>query len=161
MATVGGLFLIQQGGRYRIEVDRAYAGNWVLITGIDKTVMKTCTLFDAKGVEQDALNIFKPLDFGTLPVVKIAVEPLNPSELPKMINGLKRVTKAYPISQVSVEQTGEHSIHGVGELYLDCLMHDLRNVFTDVEIKVSEPFVSIRETVADSSSQKFTAVTPN
>jgi hypothetical protein len=30
-------------------------------------------------------------------VVKIATEPLNPSELPKMVEGLRRVNKSYPL----------------------------------------------------------------
>ena len=37
------------------------------------------------GVEEDAY-IFKPLAFNTRSVVKIATEPLNPSELPKMVS---------------------------------------------------------------------------
>lgn len=31
------------------------------------------------------MYIFKPLSFNTQSVVKIATEPLNPSELPKMV----------------------------------------------------------------------------
>jgi hypothetical protein len=34
--------------------------------------------------------ILKPLAFNTQPVVKIATEPLNPSELPKMVRGRQR-----------------------------------------------------------------------
>jgi hypothetical protein len=33
----------------------------------------------------DEVYIFKPLLFNTQSVVKIATEPLNPSELPKMV----------------------------------------------------------------------------
>ena len=36
-------------GRYRIEVNRVNAGNWVLIEGIDESVAKTSTLTSAKG----------------------------------------------------------------------------------------------------------------
>jgi U5 small nuclear ribonucleoprotein component len=80
---------------------------------------------------------------------------LNPSELPKMIDGLRKATKSYPICKTKVEESGEHLIMGTGELYLDQIMHDIRNVFNrDFEIKVSEPFVSISETIADTSSVK-------
>ncbi len=33
------------------------------------------------------MHIFRPLRFSTVSVVKIATEPLNPSELPKMVRG--------------------------------------------------------------------------
>lgn len=50
--------------------------------------MKTCTLVSAD--EDEELHTFKPLRFNTQAVVKIAVEPVNPSELPKMLDGLRK-----------------------------------------------------------------------
>jgi U5 small nuclear ribonucleoprotein component len=35
---------------------------------------------------------------------------------------------------------------------MDSIFHDLRKLYAEVEIKVSEPFVSFSETVVDSSS---------
>jgi translation elongation factor EF-G len=58
-------------------------------------------------------------------VVKLAVEPLNPAELPKMVEGLRRINKAYPSASTKVEESGEHVIFGTGELYLDCIMHGI------------------------------------
>ena len=107
------------------------------------------------------MSIFRPIDFGTKAVMKLSVEPLNPSELPKLLQGLRKITKSYPLSDVKIEDSGEHIIFGTGELYLDCLMQDLRTVFSDIEVKVSEPFVSISETVADASSSKCVCETPN
>ena len=41
-------------------------------------------------------------------------------------------------------------------------MHDIRNAFNrEFEIKVSEPFVSISETICDTSSVKCQCETPN
>ena len=42
-------------------------------------------------------QIFHPLKFNTQSVIKIAVEPVNPSELPKMLDGLRKVNKSYPL----------------------------------------------------------------
>lgn len=42
-------------------------------------------------------QIFRPLKFNTQSVAKIAVEPVNPSELPKMLDGLRKVNKSYPL----------------------------------------------------------------
>ena len=72
--------------------------------------------------------IFHPLRFNTQSVMKIAVEPVNPSELPKMLEGLRKCNKSYPLLTTKVEESGEHVILGTGELFLDCVMHDLRKM---------------------------------
>lgn len=80
-ATVTGVWAAQ--GRARQPLARAVAGNWVLLGGLDATVAKTATLVPEFGAEE--AYIFAPLTFGAQAVVKIATEPLNPSELPKMV----------------------------------------------------------------------------
>lgn len=60
------------------------AGNWVLLEGLDATITKTATVV-AESYDED-IHIFKPLQFQTQSVMKIATEPLNPSELPKMVS---------------------------------------------------------------------------
>ena len=86
--------------------------------------------------------------------MKLSVEPLNPSELPKMVDGLRRISKSYPMVRTRVEESGEHVLFGTGELYLDCVMHDLRRVYSDIEVKVADPVVGFRETVVETSSIK-------
>jgi len=60
-----------------------------------------------------------------------------------------------------VEESGEHIVVGTGELYLDQIFNDLRSLYAQIEIKVSEPFVKICETVVEASSVKCFAETPN
>lgn len=62
----------------------------------------------------------------------ILVEPVNPSELPKMLDGLRKVNKSYPLLGTRVEESGEHVVLGTGELYLDCVMHDLRKMYSEI-----------------------------
>lgn len=50
---------------------------------------------------------------------------------------------------------------GTGELYLDCVMHDLRKMYSEIDIKVADPVVSFCETVVETSSLKCFAETPN
>jgi len=145
--------------RYRIEVNRIPVGNWVLIEGIEQSIVKTSTIIEPKGSEE--AQIFRPLKFNTHSVIKIAVEPVNPSELPKMLDGLRKVNKSYPLLNTKVEESGEHIILGTGELYLDCVMHDLRRMYSEIEIKVADPVVSFCETVVETSSIKCFAETPN
>ena len=33
---------------------------------------------------------------------------------------------------MQVEESGEHVIFGTGELYLDCVMHDLRKMYSEI-----------------------------
>lgn len=65
-------------------------------------------------------------------MVKLAVEPINPSELPKMLDSLRKVNKSYPLLTTRVEESGEHVMLGTGELYMDCVMHDMRKVFFSI-----------------------------
>jgi U5 small nuclear ribonucleoprotein component len=155
--TTGRLWISE--ARYRIEVSRVPAGNWVLIEGIDQPIVKTSTITQVRGNKE--AQIFRPLKFNTSSIVKIAVEPVNPSELPKMLDGLRKVNKTYPIVYTKVEESGEHVIFGTGELYLDCVMHDLRKMYSEIEIKVADPVVAFCETVVETSSLKCFAETPN
>jgi 116 kDa U5 small nuclear ribonucleoprotein component len=153
-------------GRHYIQVSRAKAGNWVLLQGIDASISKTATIVSAALSDDELrdLHIFHPLKFpqaGGESVMKLSIEPIHPTELPKMVEGLRRVSKAYPMSRTKVEESGEHVVFGTGELYMDCLMHDLRHVYTDIEVKVSDPIVSFRETVGDTSSIKCFSETAN
>lgn len=166
--TVGRLWVYN--ARYKIELNRVPVGNWVLIEGVDQTVVKTATIVDNSGlvrnrrtntVNIEDIQIFRPLKFNTTSVIKIAVEPVNPSELPKMLDGLRKVNKSYPLLTTKVEESGEHIILGTGELYLDCVMHDLRRMYSEIEIKVADPVVTFCETVVETSSLKCFAETPN
>ena len=87
-------------GRYRLELNRARPGNWVLLEGVDAPINKTATITEAQG--NDDAAIFKPLVHSAAPVMKLAVEPLNPAELPKMVEGLRKIRKSYPAAQTKV-----------------------------------------------------------
>ncbi|XP_048005881.1 116 kDa U5 small nuclear ribonucleoprotein component [Leguminivora glycinivorella] len=155
--NVGRLWIYE--ARYKVELNRVPAGCWALVEGIDQPIVKTCTFVGADETEE--LHTFRPLRFDTQAVVKIAVEPVNPSELPKMLDGLRKVNKSYPLLSTRVEESGEHVILGTGELYLDCVMHDLRDMYSEIDIKVADPVVSFCETVVETSSLKCFAETPN
>ena len=86
-------------GRFSIEVSQAVAGNCVLLDGIDAPIKKTATIVDMQETEA---AIFRPLKFDNCSVVKLAVEPLKPAELPKMVEALRRVNKSYPLVTTKV-----------------------------------------------------------
>ncbi|KAJ1342846.1 hypothetical protein BSLG_002505 [Batrachochytrium salamandrivorans] len=121
--------------RYKLKVTSMIAGNWVLLTGVDLSIIKTATITDMDIDEDDPVHIFKPLRFDTQAVLKVAIEP--------------------------VEESGEHIVLGTGELHLDCILHDLRKLYSEVEIKVADPVVRFCETVVETSSLKCFSETPN
>ncbi|KAI9913337.1 hypothetical protein PsorP6_005261 [Peronosclerospora sorghi] len=152
-------------GRYKIQVNRIPAGNWVLLDGVDASITKSATITDADEhvLQDEQVGIFQPIhkSFGTSAVMKLAVEPLNPAELPKMLEGLRKISKSYPLVRTKVEESGEHVILCTGELAADCILQDLRRMYSEIEIKVADPVVAFCETVAETSSVQCFAETPN
>ena len=52
------------------------------------------------------------MKFSVSPVVRVAVEAKNPGDLPKLVEGLKRLAKSDPMVQCSIEESGEHIVAG-------------------------------------------------
>jgi 116 kDa U5 small nuclear ribonucleoprotein component len=147
--------------RYNIPVSGVPAGNWVLLSGIDNSIVKTATIFPLKLEDNEDAYIFSPIRHLTTSVFKVAVEPINPSELPKMLDGLRKINKSYPLISTKVEESGEHVVLGTGELYMDCVLHDLRRLYAEMEIKISDPVTRFCETVVETSAIMCYAITPN
>ena len=64
----------------------------------------------------------KVMKFSVSPVVQVAVEVKNAADLPKLVEGLKRLSKSDPCVQTSISDSGEHIVAGAGELHLEiCL----------------------------------------
>ena len=147
--------------RYNIPTSGVPAGNWVLLGGIDNSIVKTATIVAPTLPDNEDAYIFSPIKHFTESVFKVAVEPINPSELPKMLEGLRKINKSYPLITTKVEESGEHVVLGTGELYMDCVLHDLRKLYADMEIKVSDPVTRFSETVVETSAIMCYAITPN
>lgn len=166
-ATLTGLFIHQT--RYMISITSAPAGSIVLLEGVDESISKTATISTFTPLptllrsdpELKSFKTFSKLKIPTLAVVKIAVEPYNPAELPKLVDGLRKVNKTFPSLSTHVEESGERVIFGTGEVYLDSVMHDLTKVFAEIELKIAEPVTSFAETVIETSAVKCFCDTPN
>ncbi|RGP66959.1 elongation factor 2 [Fusarium sporotrichioides] len=159
MANIAEVFIGET--RYNIPTDGVPAGNLVLLSGVDNSIVKSATILPPKLEDDEDAYIFKPITHFTESVLKVAAEPINPSELPKMLDGLRRIQKSYPLIKTKVEESGEHVVLGTGELYMDCVLHDLRRLYADMDIKVSDPVTRFCETVVETSATKCYAITPN
>ncbi len=70
-----------------------------MIEGIDQAITKTATITHADQIDSD---IIIPLKCWSQPTIKVAIEPLIPSELPKMIEAIRRVNKSYVLLKTKV-----------------------------------------------------------
>lgn len=101
------------------------------------------------------------MKFSVSPVVRVAVECKNPADLPKLVEGLKRLAKSDPMVQCGIEESGEHIIAGAGELHLEICLKDLEEDHAGIPLKKSDPVVSYRETVSEESSVTCLSKSPN
>lgn len=131
-------------------------GNTVGLVGIDQYLTKTGTITD--NVDS---HLIRSMKYSVSPVVRIAVEPKNGSDLPKLIEGLKKLAKSDPLVVVTTSESGQQVIAGCGELHVEICLHDLTEQFCSVEIKKSPPIVTYKETVTEESSQIVMAKSAN
>jgi elongation factor 2 len=143
-------------GRYTEQVADIPAGNTCALVGVDQYLLKSGTIVTA----EDAHTI-KTMKFSVSPVVRCAVEPKNSADLPKLVEGMKRLSKSDPMVLCYTEESGEHIIAASGELHLEICLQDLQQDFMGTEVKVSDPVVSFRETCTAKSDQTCLAKSAN
>jgi len=134
-------------GRYVEPIEDCPAGNIVGLVGIDQFLLKSGTL-----TTSETAHNMKVMKFSVSPVVQVAVEVKNASDLPKLVEGLKRLSKSDPCVQAWISESGEHIVAGAGELHLEICLKDLQEDHAGVPLKVSDPVVGYRETVKAESS---------
>jgi len=132
-------------GRYVEQVPDVPCGNTCSLVGVDNYILKTGTVAS----NENAFN-FKVMKYSVSPVVRVAVEPKNAQDLPKLVEGLKRLSKSDPLVLCYTEESGEHIIAGAGELHLEICLKDLEEDFMQgCPIIKSDPVVSYRETITE------------
>ncbi|CCE63246.1 hypothetical protein TPHA_0J02735 [Tetrapisispora phaffii CBS 4417] len=143
-------------GRFTEPIDDCPAGNILGLVGIDQFLLKTGTLT----TDETAHNM-KVMKFSVSPVVQVAVEVKNANDLPKLVEGLKRLSKSDPCVLTYMSESGEHIVAGTGELHLEICLQDLENDHAGIPLKISPPVVAYRETVEAESSQSALSKSPN
>merc|ERR1719428_2453993 len=143
-------------GRSVEQIPDVPCGNTVALVGIDQYLLKSGTITDI----EDAHNI-ADMKYSVSPVVKVAVKVKDGKDLPKLVEGLKKLSKSDPLVVCTTEESGEHVIAGCGELHVEICLKDLREEYAQCEFNVSDPVVSYRETVSEQSNQTCLAKSPN
>lgn len=143
-------------GRTTEQIADVPCGNTVALVGIDQYILKSGTLTTL----ETAHNI-ADMKYSVSPVVKVAVKVKDGKELPKLVEGLKKLSKSDPLVVCTTEESGEHVIAGCGELHVEICLKDLREEYAQCDFSVSDPVVSYRETVNETSSMTCLAKSPN
>ncbi|EIN12824.1 P-loop containing nucleoside triphosphate hydrolase protein [Punctularia strigosozonata HHB-11173 SS5] len=152
--VVEGLYTMM--GRELVAVDEVRAGSIFAIKGLEGKVWRNATLCAPSSVGVDLEKGFEQLkgcsvNLGRVhstvaPIVRVALEPERPADMPKLVRGLKLLSQADPCVETFQQHTGEHVILTAGELHLERCLKDLRERFARIEIQASKPIVPFRET---------------
>ncbi|KAJ7264851.1 eukaryotic translation elongation factor 2 [Mycena haematopus] len=143
-------------GRIIEALDDCPAGNIVGLVGVDRFLLKSGTL-----TTSETAHNMRVMKFSVAAVVQVAVQVKNPADLPKLVEGLKRLSMADSLVQVSTSESGEHLIAAAGELHLEICVKDLIDEYAGVPLKISQPIVPYRESVAVESPMAALAKSPN
>lgn len=140
-------------GAKREIVNNVLSGNFVGVAGVKAYSGETITLDENGTAFEKITHIFDP-------VVTKAIEAKLPSDLPKLIDVLRMVGKEDPTIKIEInEETGEHLMHGMGELHLEVIENRIKTE-KGVEVQTSPPIVVYRETITK-PSQEIAGKTPN
>jgi len=143
-------------GRFVEQIEDVPSGNIVGLVGVDQYLVKTGTI-----TTYEKAHNMKVMKFSVSPVVKVAVQAKNPSDLPKLVEGLKRLAKSDPMVQITTADSGEQVIAGAGELHLEICLKDLEEDHACVPIIKADPVVSYKETVTAESDRMCLSKSPN
>ncbi|MBR9700226.1 elongation factor EF-2 [Candidatus Woesearchaeota archaeon] len=140
-------------GAKREIIEDVPAGNIIGIGGIKSYPGETVTLEQTIPFEE-ITHIFEP-------VVTKAIAAKNPADLPKLIDTLRTIAKEDPSIVIDInEETGEHLMHGMGELHLEVIENRIKSE-KNVDIKTSPPIVVYRETITKASPEDVEGKSPN
>lgn len=146
---VNHLFLLM--GRGVEPVTEVAAGNIFGLGGVGPHILKYAT------VTSDArLPPFNLMEFQAHPIVRIAVEPENPADITKLVEGLKLLNQADPSVEAYIQETGEHVLVTAGEVHAERCLTDLRERFAKVPIHSYPPLVGFKETVVSEGEDSAT-----
>ncbi|MBC8462949.1 elongation factor EF-2, partial [Candidatus Bathyarchaeota archaeon] len=131
-------------GAYREIVDEIPAGNIVALMGLSEARAGETIV----GPELlDSATPFESIKYVSDPVLTVAVEPKKPTDLPKLIDAMQKMSIQDPNLVTTINQeTGEYLLSGMGELHLEIAVKDLKSMH-HLDILQTEPMVVYREAI--------------
>ena len=137
-------------GRTVESIPDVPCGNTVALSGVDQYLIKTGTIASVDFPESHPIRSMK---YSVSPVVRVAVKPKNPGDLPKLVDGLKKLAKSDPLVLCEFDESGENVIAGCGELHVEICLNDLEKDYAQCDIIKDDPVVTYKETMTEESSE--------
>uniref|UniRef100_A0A1J3CVT4 Elongation factor-like 1 n=1 Tax=Noccaea caerulescens TaxID=107243 RepID=A0A1J3CVT4_NOCCA len=134
-------------GQGLTPVNEVKAGNVVAIRGLGPYISKSATLSSTRNCWPLA-----SMEFQVSPTLRVAIEPSDPADMSALMKGLRLLNRADPFVEITVSARGEHVLAAAGEVHLERCVKDLKDRFAKVNIEVSSPLVSYRETIEGDGS---------
>ncbi|KAI1115081.1 P-loop containing nucleoside triphosphate hydrolase protein [Nemania sp. NC0429] len=139
--TVTSLYMFM--GRNLESLNSVPAGVVFGIGGLGGHILKSGTLCSQL---EGSVNL-AGVHMAGKPIVRVALEPVNPADLDKMIGGLKLLVQSDPCAEYQQFHSGEHVLLTAGELHLERCLTDLKERFARCDIQAGAPIVPYRETI--------------
>lgn len=76
-------------------------GNTVGLVGVDQYLMKTGTISTYANA-----HLIRNMKYSVSPVVRVAVDVKNAADLPKLVDGMKKLAKSDPLVLCLTEESG-------------------------------------------------------
>merc|ERR1719162_2016250 len=89
-------------GRSTEQIPDVPCGNTVALVGVDQYLLKSGTITTI-----DSAHNIVQMKYSVSPVVKVAVKPKDGKDLPKLVEGLKKLSKSDPLVVCTTEESGE------------------------------------------------------
>lgn len=141
-------------GAKREIVDNVPAGNIVGFGGLRGA-------YPGETVSEGEQTPFEAITHIFDPVITKAIEAKKAADLPKLVDVLMQVSKEDPSVKVEINQeTGEHLLHGMGELHLEIIENRIKTE-KKMEVITSPPIVTYRETITGRNEVAAEGKSPN
>jgi len=139
-------------GRYTIKITKALEGMLVFISGFEFNSKKNGIFYNLLNT-----NSFSFFPFSSIKrylinckigkILKIIVKPVENTNLDFFFKALRICSKIYPNFNCQIKSNGNIILSSTSELYLDCILKDLKEILGKIEFQLSEPYLPLRETV--------------
>ena len=140
-------------GPTRMQVDSAVAGNIIGLVGLKDA-------YAGETVSSKVITPFEAIKHIFEPVVTKSIDAKKPSDLPRLVEVLKQVSKEDPSIKIEINQeTGENLMSGMGELHLEVIENRIKTE-KGLDVATGPPIVVYRETVQKASIE-IEGRTPN
>jgi len=140
-------------GPTRMQVDSAVAGNIIGLVGLKDA-------YAGETISSKIITPFEAIKHIFEPVVTKSIDAKKPSDLPRLVEVLKQVSKEDPSIKIEINQeTGENLMSGMGELHLEVIENRIKSE-KGLDVATGPPIVVYRETI-QKISPEVEGRTPN